>query len=191
MKTDASIPLPCAFRARSSRADSAISGRFPALCVFIEVKSSFASFLIRAFPCVATVLCPRLTSASRCEPSPARLRVRGGMQTSPGNAHDFRIYAWPIYLTRFRTGFGLCVLWPACPRALPHIGFLFVRPMFCYGFLQIPPRGGHPCRSLWRSPCRAASGLPPVSRAPCRAHHKNESAGYIICRYRTPPEKTG
>jgi hypothetical protein len=27
--------------------------------------------------------------------------------------------------------------------------FLFVRPVFCRtGFLQIPPRGGHPCRQL-------------------------------------------
>ena len=85
------------------------SAREAALCVFIEVKNSFASFLIRAFQCVVTVLCPRLTSASRCGPSPARLRVRGGVQTSPGNAHDFHIYARPIYLTRFRTGFGLCV----------------------------------------------------------------------------------
>ena len=145
------------------------------LFAFSSRLETFAFFLIQAFPRVATVLCPRLTSASRCVPSPTRLRVRGRMQISPGNAHDFHIYARPIYLTRFRTGFGLCVMWPACPRALPHIGFLFVRPMFCYGFLQIPPRDGHPCRLLWRSPCRAASGLSPVSRAPCRAHHKKQA----------------
>ena len=30
---------------------------------------------------------------------------------------------------------------------------------FAFGFLQIPPRGGHPCRSANRSPCRADSGL--------------------------------
>ncbi len=32
---------------------------------------------------------------------------------------------------------------------------------FAFGFLQTPPRGGHPCRSANRSPCRAGRGLPP------------------------------
>ena len=32
---------------------------------------------------------------------------------------------------------------------------------FAFGFLQIPPRDGHPCRSADRSPCRANSGLAP------------------------------
>ncbi len=34
---------------------------------------------------------------------------------------------------------------------------------FAFGFLQIPPRSGHPCRSANRSPCRAGSGLSPPS----------------------------
>ena len=34
---------------------------------------------------------------------------------------------------------------------------------FAFGFLQIPPRGGHPCRSANRSPCRAGRGLAPPS----------------------------
>jgi len=34
---------------------------------------------------------------------------------------------------------------------------------FAFGFLRIPPRGGHPCRSADRSPCRADSGLTPPS----------------------------
>lgn len=34
---------------------------------------------------------------------------------------------------------------------------------FAFGFLQIPPRGGHPCRSANRSPCRADSRLSPPS----------------------------
>ena len=35
---------------------------------------------------------------------------------------------------------------------------------FAFGFLQIPPRGGHPCRSASGSPCRAHRGLTPPSR---------------------------
>ena len=34
---------------------------------------------------------------------------------------------------------------------------------FAFSFLQIPPHGGHPCRSANRSPCRAGRGLPPPS----------------------------
>ncbi len=34
---------------------------------------------------------------------------------------------------------------------------------FAFGFLQIPPHDGHPCRSANRSPCRADSGLSPPS----------------------------
>jgi hypothetical protein len=34
---------------------------------------------------------------------------------------------------------------------------------FAFGFLQIPPRGRHPCRSANRSPCRVGRGLPPPS----------------------------
>jgi len=34
---------------------------------------------------------------------------------------------------------------------------------FACGFLQIPPRGGHPCRPANTSPCRACRGLTPPS----------------------------
>src|SRR2546423_13197360 len=34
---------------------------------------------------------------------------------------------------------------------------------FACGFLQIPPRGGHPCRPANDSPCRVRMGLSPTS----------------------------
>src|SRR5882724_3861674 len=37
--------------------------------------------------------------------------------------------------------------------------FLFVRPAFACGFLQIPPRDGHPCRPANDSPCRVRRRL--------------------------------
>ena len=58
---------------------------------------------------------------------------------------------------------------------------------FACGFLQIPPRDGHPCRPANRSPCRAGRGLAPPSHptattaaeiastrrsTPCLAHNK-------------------
>src|SRR5262245_61237955 len=35
---------------------------------------------------------------------------------------------------------------------------------FAYSFLQIPPRGGHPCCSANDSPCRVRKGLSPSSK---------------------------
>ena len=64
-------------------------------------------------------------------------------------------------------------------------GFCSSGQRFACGFLQIPPRGGHPCRPANRSPYRADSGLSPPSHpatttctrtapsrryAPCLAH---------------------
>ena len=53
-------------------------------------------------------------------------------------------------------------------RLLTHCGRLLCDSCssgqcFAFGFLQIPPRDGHPCRSANRSPCRADSGLSPPS----------------------------
>ncbi|HEY4326471.1 MAG TPA: hypothetical protein VGN20_20975, partial [Mucilaginibacter sp.] len=43
---------------------------------------------------------------------------------------------------------------------------------FTAGFLQIPPRKGHPCLGLTLPTIKARSGLPPYSLYPCRAHTK-------------------
>ena len=51
---------------------------------------------------------------------------------------------------------------------------------FAFGFLQIPPRGGHPCRSANRSPCRAGSGLSPPSLS--SATTASESAPFTALR---------
>jgi hypothetical protein len=42
-------------------------------------------------------------------------------------------------------------------------GFCSSGQRFACGFLQIPPRGGHPCRPANSSPCRACRGLSPPS----------------------------
>lgn len=43
-------------------------------------------------------------------------------------------------------------------------GFCSSDQRFAIGFLQIPPRDGHPCRSASSSPCRACMGLQPTSQ---------------------------
>src|ERR1041384_6082632 len=43
-------------------------------------------------------------------------------------------------------------------------GFCSSGQRFACGFLQIPPRGGHPCRPANYSPCRASRGLSPPSK---------------------------
>ena len=41
---------------------------------------------------------------------------------------------------------------------------------FVSGFLQIPPRDGHPCLQLYAYHCRSHSGLAPVRVCPCWAN---------------------
>jgi len=43
---------------------------------------------------------------------------------------------------------------------------------FAASFLQIPPRGGHPCLKLTFPTVKVRSGLSPYSYRPCRAHIK-------------------
>src|SRR5262245_36243987 len=54
----------------------------------------------------------------------------------------------------------VCLLIQPC-RLL--CGFCSSSQRFAYGFLQIPPRDGHPCRSANNSPCRVRRGLSPLS----------------------------
>src|SRR5699024_11271389 len=48
---------------------------------------------------------------------------------------------------------------------------------FVSGFLQIPPRDGHPCLQLYAYHCRSHSGLAPVRVCPCWANKKNRTLG--------------
>ena len=78
------------------------------------------------------------------------------LQDLPGYSHVLSLFTCRIYHKRFRAAIGLCFVVETYPRLQPCMRFLFVRPEVCpleafpplkSGFLQIPPRGGHPC--LW------------------------------------------
>ena len=72
-------------------------------------------------------------------------------------------------------------------RLLTHCGRLLCDSCssgqcFAFGFLQIPPRDGHPCRSANRSPCRADSGLsPPSHPATTTCTGQRQSRRYAPC----------
>ena len=59
---------------------------------------------------------------------------------------------------------------PLCPAFV--CSFCSSARDFACGFLQIPPRGGHPCRSANTSYYQACSGLSPPSYCPWRAYQK-------------------
>ena len=50
---------------------------------------------------------------------------------------------------------------------------------FASGFLQIPPRDGHPCRSANSSPCRACRGLAPPSKCALPGAQNEKTGNYI------------
>ena len=94
-------------------------------------------------------------------------------QTSPGKNTYFRS-TYPLHLHRLlrivsgfvllrkltRQASALYVVRVTRTRALP------------YDFLQIPPRGGHPCLKLTVGTINPRNGLSPTSKPPCRAHNK-------------------
>jgi hypothetical protein len=53
---------------------------------------------------------------------------------------------------------------------MPYMQFLFVRPGLCLGFLQIPPRDGHPCLWLTVGAINPRNELSPSRSRACRTH---------------------
>ena len=68
------------------------------------------------------------------------------------------------YVRTFRIVLGLRRALPSCPVRPPICGSCSSSQRFAFGFLQIPPRDGHPCRSANSSPYRACKGLAPSSK---------------------------
>ena len=117
-------------------------------------------------------------------------------ETSPVKSNNFH----PIYLLHLprwiRTVSDFVL---SCKLIHPPVGlicsFCSSGRDFAAGFLQIPPRGGHPCRPANRSPCRAGRGLAPPSHptattaaeiasikrnTPCLAHNKKSTHEYFV-----------
>ena len=86
-----------------------------------------------------------------------------GEQTSQGKTRDLHTYTCRIYdrCSVQVPGFEDIRLLTRSRRLV--CDFCSSGQCFAFGFLQIPPRDGHPCRSASGSPCRAHRGLAPPS----------------------------
>jgi len=101
-------------------------------------------------------------------------------QISPGNAHPpsrlCPLHIRPPLPCRYWT-LSLFALSSRCGRLLCSSCSSGQR--FACGFLQIPPRDGHPCRPADSSPCRACRGLSPPSGCALPGARKQRAA---VCR---------
>jgi hypothetical protein len=129
----------------------------------IEVCCPTPVFHVRAFGRFLGLLCPRLTSGGS---SPHLSTQVAPWQTarSPRVLRTHLLaYACRIYVAAFRARMGLCIYSPAYPAVPPLSASCSSGQRFAFSFLQIPPRGGHPCCLANTSPCRVGRGLSPPS----------------------------
>ena len=109
---------------------------------------------------------PTMASADFCCPirSPFESRSQWQDHRPPRViAHDFPANTCRIYVHGLRTCIGLRIYCLLTHRVRLLCDSCSSGQRFAFGFLQIPPRSGHPCRSANCSPCWANSGLAPPS----------------------------
>ena len=111
----------------------------------------------------AKLLWPLLTSGDPSQRLTTPVAQRQTARSPRVLRTHLHAYACRIYVTAFRASTGLCVYWPAHPAVPPLSASCSSGQRFAFGFLQIPPRDGHPCRSANTSPCRVCRGLTPPS----------------------------
>jgi hypothetical protein len=129
------------------------------------------------------LLCPLLTSGDASSGHSTGLARRHIARSPRVMRTHLHAYACRIYAHGFRTGFGLpgqglgfediCLL---ARRGRLICDFCSSSQHVACGFLQIPPRGRHPCRPANSSSCQACRGLAPSSESPCRAHKRKAPA---------------
>src|SRR5580704_1028059 len=111
----------------------------------------------------ATYICPLLTSGDSSLHLAMTVALRQTTRSPRVLRTHLHAYLCRIYAATFRASTGLCIHWPAHPAASPLSADCSSEQRFAYGFLQIPPHDGHPCRSANTSPCRVCRGLAPPS----------------------------
>jgi len=118
-----------------------------------------------------------MPSADFCQPLVAPLDAISSALFSASqigrSPRVMRIPVTPSHLRpRFPDQFRALTILVVSPSAFASCASCSSVQRFACGFLQIPPRGGHPCRPASSSPDRACEGLSPPRSAPCRAYQK-------------------
>jgi hypothetical protein len=131
----------------------------------VVIESSVSNLLIVFSPSVYGNK-PTMASADFCCPIPISLDT--GSQWQNNRPPKVMRVTFPLMPAEYTSavsvqvlGFKDICLFTHCGRLI--CDFCSSGQCFAFGFLQIPPRDGHPCRSANRSPCRVDSGLSPPS----------------------------
>src|SRR5215469_7979908 len=158
-----SAPTPGPGRFRLPSPSWAVLAYASALSVRIEVCCPTPVFQVRPFAILRLLLWPRLTSGGPSQHLAMSVALKQTARSPRVLRTHLPAYACRIYVAVFRARIGLHRDWPAHPTAPPLSASCSSGQRFACGFLPIPSRDGHRCRSANTSPCRVCRGLPPLS----------------------------
>ena len=150
------------------------------LCDNPIARGTPRTFNVQPFPRTYGVLWLLLTSDKRAVHHcmllllwAALLPLSTVYQISPGkNVNFLSIYLSDIH-PHASDSFGLRFVQQTHPHVTASSASCSSGRRFTAGFLQIPPRRGHPCLWLTLPTIKVRSGLSPYSLRPCRAHCNN------------------
>ena len=167
---------PC----RSSAPHAAIRPPLRALLLPQSASRSSVLLSVSSFgpSSLAPLLRPLLTSDSASVDLSIYVAQRHAVR-SPRVLHtDLHAYARRIYVTAFRTRFGLCIFSPAHPTVPPLSASCSSRQRFASGFLQTSSCPENPCLPLTLPRVGCVEDFHLQVGAPCRAHQKKRAGPF-------------
>ena len=186
-QTSAPTPDPGRFRLPSP--SWAVLTYASALSVRIEGCCPTPVFQVRPFAILRRLLWPRLTSGSPSQHLAMSVALKQTARSPRVLRTHIPAYACRIYAAVFHARMGFTDIGLLTP--LRRLYPLPVRQASAFGFLPIPSRDGHRCRSANTSPCRVCRGLPPPSECALPgAPIKRERLGAPL-DHRPPPQYFG
>ena len=138
-------------------------------------------------PFALRLLWPRLTSGGSSQHLSMSVALKQTARSPRVSRTHLRAYACRIYVAALRARTGLHRDWPACPAAPPLSASYSSGQRFAFGFLPIPSRDEHRCRSANTSPCRVCRGLSPPSECALPGAPKQNPphprGGFVVQEY--------
>jgi len=123
---------------------------------------------------LARLLRPLLTSDSASADLSICVAQRHAVSSPRVLRTNLHAYARRLYVTAFRTRFGLCIFWPAHPAGPPLSASCSSRQRFASGFLRTSSRPENPCLPLTLPRVGCVEDFHLQVGAPCRAHQKKK-----------------